>query len=268
MNSVLAKPVAMSPATQRAYALMCANIGSELYVPGDRIGTERELALRFAIGRNLLRQALAVLESEGRVKRLIGRSGGIIVSDGKVDRPLNSLLSLPAMLRRQGFIATTTTLAVVVTSADAEVARALGIRVNDPVVRIRRLRYANGNVLSLETTHVSSVRFPQLTRYSFDDSLYDLLRTRYGVAPISAEERIEARAATIEESEMLDFDDSGVVFEIRRISRDARGNPIEHAIDVFRADRTRINVVALQPQVDGPRVADPQRKVRNPTSPN
>jgi GntR family transcriptional regulator len=52
-----------------------------------------------------LRAALDTLESEGAIRRVTGRSGGIFIAARKVERDLTSLTGLPGYMRRQGFTA-------------------------------------------------------------------------------------------------------------------------------------------------------------------
>jgi GntR family transcriptional regulator len=205
-----------------------------------------------------------VMEREGTVRRIIGRSGGIVVSDGKVERPLNCTSSLPSMLRRQGFIAETRLLGAALTVGDASMSRLLAIPTGDPVVRIRRVRLANGDPLSVETTYVPSARFPRLLSRPLDGSLYDLMRDEYGIAPARAQERVEGRLATLDEVAELGLDGQEVVLEIRRTAYDATSLPIEFAIEVFRAGRTRIRLAEGAPTERDrtPRVADPLRRSR------
>ena len=46
---------------------------------GERLPAERELARRLGVSRMTLRRALDTLERQGRVRRVIGRSGGTFV---------------------------------------------------------------------------------------------------------------------------------------------------------------------------------------------
>src|SRR5258707_842382 len=86
--------------------------------PGDRLGTERELAARLSVSRSTLRQVLAVLAEGGVVRRVPGRAGGTFVAHGKVDRDLSVIVGLPEYLRRQGFVAGTQVLSATISGAD------------------------------------------------------------------------------------------------------------------------------------------------------
>ena len=65
--------------------------------PGERLGAERELAARLGVSRSTLRATLDSLEEAGVVHRVRGRSGGIFVSQRRVERDLSALTGLPGL---------------------------------------------------------------------------------------------------------------------------------------------------------------------------
>ena len=67
-------------------------ISSGALRPGDKLGTERELAARLSVSRSTLRQVLAVLAQAGVVRRVPGRAGGTFVAHSKVDRDLSVIV--------------------------------------------------------------------------------------------------------------------------------------------------------------------------------
>src|SRR5258708_39601754 len=118
--------------------------------PGDRLGTERELAARLSVSRSTLRQVLAVLAEGGIVRRVPGRAGGTFVAHGKVDRDLSVIVGLPEYLRRQGFVAGTQVLSATMSGADDITADNLAVPAGGPVIDILRLRLAGGSPIYLE----------------------------------------------------------------------------------------------------------------------
>src|SRR5215469_14032998 len=60
--------------------------------PGQRLGAERALADELGVSRATLRQALAVLEESGLVRRVPGRGGGTFVSTAKIERDLSRVV--------------------------------------------------------------------------------------------------------------------------------------------------------------------------------
>lgn len=210
--------------------------------PGRRLGSERDLAVEFAVSRASLRQALAALESDGVVRRTPGRGGGTFVSSNKVDRDLSRIVGVPALLRDQGFTAGSKVMSAAVVAADEATAKALKLEPGAFIYDIVRIRLADGSPISLEHARFPAERFPGLMEQSLGGSLYDLFQTKYGVAPAEAEERIEVVSATEHEGMILGVVAGAPLLSITRTAVDQDGVPFETAHDLFRADRTRLTV--------------------------
>ena len=86
-------------------------------MPGEKLGTERALAELLGVSRSNLRVALAELESNHEIVRKIGRAGGIVVSDGRLERNLNTVESLTQIAKRQGWALQSIVLSAVVAPA-------------------------------------------------------------------------------------------------------------------------------------------------------
>jgi GntR family transcriptional regulator len=212
--------------------------------PGQRLGAERELAARLGVSRSTLRAALDALETAGVVHRVRGRSGGIFVSERRVERDLTSLTSLPAYMRRQGFQSGARVLSTATVGADPETAAALDVPEGALVLEVVRVRLADGEPISLERALFPAERFPDLLDRSLGGSLYELFEAQYGLVPGEAEERIEVVGAGAAEARLLDVARGAPLLAIARTAWDADGRPFERSHDLFRADRARIVVRA------------------------
>jgi len=208
---------------------------------GQRLGAERGLAADLGVSRSTLRQALSVLERDGVVRRVPGRGGGTFVTP-PVDRDLSRIVGLPSLLREQGFVAGTRLISAAVVDADPRCARALGLRPGALVLSVVRIRLADGTPLSLEHARLPADRFPGLLELALGGSLYDLLRSRFGVVPAEAEERIDVRPADAEQAAILEVEPGAPLLVVTRTAWDAAGQAMEHSLDLFRADRTSITV--------------------------
>ena len=103
-----ADPVAPGGRTsEEVRRALAERIGSGQLRPGQRLGAERALAAELGVSRATLRQALAVLEDGGLVRRVPGRGGGTFVAKGKIERDLSRIVGVPALLRSQGVLAGT-----------------------------------------------------------------------------------------------------------------------------------------------------------------
>jgi GntR family transcriptional regulator len=231
--------LSLGPTARAARDRLLAEI--EAMQPGERLGTERELAERLAVARSTVRAALADLEREGLVRRARGRAGGIFVPERKVERDLTSLAGLPAYLRRQGFESDARVLSTATVEADADAAAALGVPL---VLEIVRVRLADGEPISLERASFPAERFPGLLDRSLSGSLYELLESQYGLAPGEAEERIEVVPAGAAEARLLGIARGAPLLAVARTAWDTEGRAFERSHDLFRADRARIVVRA------------------------
>ncbi len=212
------------------------------YRPGDRLPPERELAGRLDVSRSTLRLALHDLERAGTVIRRPGRGGGTFVASPRIERDLGSFAGLGEYIRRQGLVAGARVLAVALTRAEAPVAAALRLGTGEAVVAVTRVRLADGDPIALERSWFPAARFPGLAEQALGGSLYELLRDRYGDAPERAVERIEPVAAEDETASLLDVEPGTPLLSVERVAYNRAGDPVEHARDLFRGDRTRVVV--------------------------
>jgi GntR family transcriptional regulator len=213
-------------------------ISSGTLRPGDRLGTERELATRLSVSRSTLRQVLAVLAEGGIVRRVPGRAGGTFVAHAKVDRDLSVVVGLPEYLRRQGFVAGTQVLSATMSGADDIAANNLAVPAGSLLIDIVRIRLADGIPISLERAQLPAEIFPGLLELPLGGSIYALLDTHYGITPDEVVEHLEVAEASPDEAALLGVHVRAPLLAIRRTSATSAGVPFEFSHDLFRADRT------------------------------
>src|SRR5436189_5609560 len=154
--------------------ILADQISAGRFRPGQRLGAERALAAGFGVSRATLRQALAVLEEGGVVRRVPGRGGGTFVAKVKVERDLSRIVGVPALLRSQGVVAGTRVLSARLAEADDITAQALRARPGELIVDLVRIRLADGSPLSLEHARFPARRFPGLLEMPLGGSVYEL----------------------------------------------------------------------------------------------
>ncbi len=212
------------------------------YLPGERVGSERDLAETFGVSRSALRTAVEHLERQGVLRRTIGSAGGVFAWDGKIERHVNTLEGVPALLRQQGFSSRTTCLRSELATADAAEQRALRLDPGQPVLRLVRRRDAEGAALSLDAMTLPIRRFPGLQTMSLDGSVYQLLHEHFGVEAFEANETIDVVAADAALAQILEVSPGDPLLSIRRVTYDQDRVPFEFAHDHFIAARTRITM--------------------------
>ena len=202
-------------------------------VEGDPFPPERELAARFGVARETVRQALHELLVEGRIER---RGRGTVVSKPKLVQPL-SLKSYTEgalkMGRKPGRL--------LVTWEDVEatpdLTAALDVTDGAAVMHLERVLLADGQRIGLESTFLPKHRFGAFTE-TFDPttSLYAAVRAT-GVEFGSAVERVETVLASPREAGLLESTTAMPMLRLHRRSLDTDGRPIEVVRSLYRGDR-------------------------------
>jgi GntR family transcriptional regulator len=206
--------------------------------PGTPVPPERELARDYGTSRTTVRQALAELVIEGRLLRMQGK--GTFVAMPKVAQMLE-LSSYTEGMRAQGLDPRTVVLDTGYIAADDDLATLLGVRPGSRILRIHRLRLADGDPMSVDASHLSARRFPGLRR-SLDrhPSLYEALATDYGVEIAEAQETIETGLADPRDARLLGVDVGMPLLLLSRQAFDSSGAPVEWAQSRYRGDRYKL----------------------------
>ena len=210
--------------------------------PGDRLPGERDLAELLGVSRMTLRQALAELEDGGDLVRVPGRAGGAFVAEPRIEVDLTHLTGLTDQLQRAGKRAGARVLDSGIRTPAVDVAAALGLGPRGKAVHIVRVRSANRLPVAVETSWFPAALVPGILDQSLSGSLYAVLRRRYGVHPMSADERLKAIVADESTAPALRVDPGTPLIRVERTTRDADGRVVEFARDVFRCDRVEFLV--------------------------
>ncbi|WP_406268346.1 GntR family transcriptional regulator [Streptomyces sp. NBC_00191] len=201
---------------------------------GGLLPTERELAVRYEVSRETVRQALRELLLEGRLRR---QGRGTVVAGAKLEQPL-SLASYTEGVRRQGRTPGRTLISLDRFPCNDALAADIGVARGEPVWHMERVLLADDERLGLESTYVSVARVPRLDAdFDPDSSFYAYLRERLGISFGDADERIETVLATPREALLIGTPPALPMLLIHRLSRDTAGRPLERVRTLYRGDR-------------------------------
>lgn len=212
--------------------------------PGDRIGAERELSEQFGVTRWVIRRALEQLESQERIIRTNGRSGGIFVAHQKVPLDLSRVTALPQYLKTQGLQAGTTVIGTQILPADEELAEKFELPVGTLLIRIERLRLIDSVPLDLEWSCFPAAMFPDLLNHSLVGSLLQLLDEEYEIDRGEAVETIRSVAANRYEAAALQVPVGTPLLMVKRQARLTDGRVFEVTKELFRGESVEISITA------------------------
>jgi GntR family transcriptional regulator len=212
---------------------------------GEAIPSERRLSVDLGMARLTIRAALDQLVTDGY---LVKRQGsGTFVTRPKIAQQL-TLTSFSEDMRRRGLRPSSWTVELLSTTAGAGLSRRLQIPPEAKVIRVKRLRFADGESMAIETLHVPEHLIPGISAADLENrSFYDLLAGRYGIVITHGTQTIAATVTDEEESRLLEVPLHTPAFLHERTTTDEAGRIVEFVRSIYRGDRYRM-IAELSPQ--------------------
>lgn len=210
---------------------------------GTALPSERDLSTHLGLSRVTVRQAFRVLEEQGLVVRRQG--SGTFVAPRRIVQPLSVLTGFSDDMRARGLVPGGRVLSFEVGRPSPQEAMNLGQSPLLDVVRLRRLRTADGEPVAIEVSVLPARLLDGAPRERLErGSLYEVLRER-GFAPARAMQHLRATEADDETAALLHLPPRGAVLATERVTWDASGGVLEFARSQYRGDRYDF-VVELQ----------------------
>jgi len=226
------------PLHHQVFRDLRAALDANEWRPGDRMPTERELALRYGCSLITVRHALGELVRENRIERTRGR--GTFVLQPRIDRDIAGTMSFAEEMQRRGLDPATRLVTGRIEPAGDTIAAALGIAADDPVIYLERVRLGGGEPLILEQARLPADRFAGLLAFDLEQrSLYDILADRFQTRIVRAREAVEPVTLRSREARLLEVPAKSLALRIDGVAFAADGRPIEAAQSFVRGDRTR-----------------------------
>ena len=211
--------------------------------PGQVIFSEGACATKLGVSKMTVRQAFQALRSEGLL--IIEKGKRPMISTGRIQKDFQKLRGFTAEMTRRGLKSSSRVLQFEKTAPDAATANLLRLWRNDEVYRVRRLRYADKEVVGLETILLPARMFPDLAKTDLENqSLYALMETRYAIAVEWSKEELEAIPAEKDDAKALQVATGFPLFSMRRIVFAKDDITVEYGHSLFRGDRYTASVIS------------------------
>ncbi|MGN6414737.1 GntR family transcriptional regulator [Flexivirga sp.] len=232
------------PRQERARALaevLRAQILDGDFAVGDRLD-EAELATRHTASRNAVRDALAVLRSEGLIARK--RGAGTTVAQPRYGHGLDRLEGLGETLAGYGTVRNEVLDARRVHELPARVAAQLGVETSTGGVRLERLRRINDGPLSWDVSYLTAdVGAALLSADLIGTDVFTLIEQTSGSRLGRAEVTVHAIEAEQPAARLLQIPPGSALFAIERLTRLADGRAVDSEQLQIRADRFALHAV-------------------------
>ena len=224
------------PLYQQLYEILSANIKLGVWRPGDLIPSEVELIEQYQVSRITVRHVLEMLVNEGLIYRQRGR--GTYVAHPTVEQALVRIVSFTEDMLQRGCIPSTKIISSGLGPASKEIAEKLSLARGEQLVRLERLRLADGEPMSIEESFWVHRYCPGILDLDFTKrSLRELMDNNYGIHWLRAKQVIRAINAPVEIAEQLEIKTHTALLYLERISYSQEEIPIEFLRIYHRGDR-------------------------------
>ena len=221
------------PLYKRLALALTSLIQEGLLKPGAALPGERDLAEALKLGRVTVRTAYRDLMSSGTLEPRHGSGTFVSSKVERMEQPLWRLSSFSADMRSRGRSPAARILSRAITSPSPEETFLLGLAQEEPVLRLDRLRLADGQPLAIERA-VVPLKFLD-DNAGGEGSLYDALAAS-GHKPVRALQRLTAVTLDPSSASMLNVKTGAPALLIERISRLEDQRVVEYTRSHYRGD--------------------------------
>ncbi|MGK0552433.1 GntR family transcriptional regulator [Enterococcus faecalis] len=212
-----------------------ADIEKGLWKIGDRLPSERELALKFNVSRMTLRQAIQTLADEGILERKIG--SGTYVARKKVQERMTGTTSFTDIMLSQNRTPSSRTISYFVTKPSSSEMEMLQLSEEESILRMERIRYADEIAICFEVASIPYSLVSQYTKAEISHSLYKTLEEKGGNKIGHANQTISAMLASEQIAEYLELKRGDAILRLRQISYFETGQPFEYVRTQYAGNR-------------------------------
>ncbi|MGX6486268.1 GntR family transcriptional regulator [Aerococcus sanguinicola] len=205
------------------------------YPENSLIPKELDLVKEYEVSRTTIRTAIQTLVDEGYLHRK--KKAGTKVISSKIDQSFTHIIeSYNDEMKRKGLDSSTQVISQVVIPADEEVADALEIKKEAPVIKLIRLRFSNGTPIVLVTTYIPYEGNEALETVNFtSQSFYHTLKTM-DKEITQIKRHLEIRKADETEAALLNNAKGDPLYYFKSVARIADNTAIEYSKSTYRGD--------------------------------
>ncbi|MFT4183798.1 MAG: GntR family transcriptional regulator [Rhizobium sp.] len=221
------------PLYKRLAQALAGLVQEGLLKPGAALPGERDLAEALQLGRVTVRTAYRDLLASGVIESRHGSGTFVSQQVERIEQSLWRLSSFSADMRSRGRQPAARILSRTVSPPAPEESFLLGLGLEEPVLRLDRLRLADGQPLAIERA-VVPVKFLGEEAVS-EGSLYDALADN-GFRPVRALQRLTAVTLDPSSAAILNVKAGAPALLIERISRLEDQRVVEYTRSHYRGD--------------------------------
>lgn len=217
------------------------------YKPGDKLPSENKLSRSLDVSRASLREALRVLEEEGKIVKQQGIGTFINKPTPKFKKGIEKLNSVTETIENEGFQAGTQKLNI----KEIKISESLKEKIYevsnekvDKVLRIERVRTADDIPVVYCIDHlILKYLEDEYKKEYFESSLFNVLNEIYGINVKRAVTNIVAVTADKYVSSFLNIEESSPLLLLEQFHYDDKNRMILFSQNYFRNDQFQFKVM-------------------------
>ena len=229
------------PLWMQLKSVLQGKIQSGELLPDSRLYSEHELCRMYGVSRTVVREALSELVHDRFIYRIQGK--GTFISGRKEEQDYaGSNIGFSGEMIGKGRELLIKILKQTLAKPSSREKRMLRLDAHQFVVKIRRLM-----IIDNQTRLLVDMSFPADLVSGFENvnlgnqSIYDVLKRRYGLVPASSERWIEAILPTDEQAIMLNVSPDTPLLGIESCAYLADGRAFEYYYGYHRSDISRLH---------------------------
>jgi GntR family transcriptional regulator len=226
------------PLYERVESILAAGIADGSLPPETQLPAEERLIEQFKVSRTTVRKAIQNLIERGLVE--VRRGKGTFVTQPKITQELTELTGFVEDIQALGRHPTARLLDKRIVAADEVVAHHLALAPGTLVVRLRRVRLADGVAVSFDETYLPRDIGEKVADNDLEaEPVFSLLENRYDTPLVEAEYKLEAAAADPDAAQALQVPTGSPIFRIERTSYTTENRPVDYERLHYRGDLIR-----------------------------
>lgn len=226
------------PLYSQVETVLASNMADGALPVGSQLPPEESLIERFGVSRTTVRKAIQNLEARGLIQ--IQRGKGTFVAQRKITQELTELTGFVEDMQAVGRNATARLIDKRIVPAGEIAGQQLGLAAGTLVVRIQRVRLADGAAVSFDETYLPlEIGKKVMTDDLATEPIFSLLEQKYDIPLVEAEYKLEAVSAEPAVAQALGLETGAPIFLIERTSYRAGNLPIDYEKLHYRGDMIR-----------------------------
>lgn len=207
----------------------------------EKLPSESMMCAEFGVSRITIRKAVDELKRQGLVVTKQGM--GSFVCSKQLEPHLPKFYSFTEEFKKRGWTPSSVVIRFEANMrVPTEIMLALHLDNGELGYYFERVRYADETPMAVDLTWIPKKRFPDLTREALEKrSLYEIMRTDFGVLPIAADQYIGAIILREEGKKYFGLTDEEAAIDMIRITTDGL-EPIEYTRSLARASMFRFSI--------------------------